>query len=92
MCDFDEETIAAPKVIAPSASNTSDLDTEVSGIDPPVLGGLTQSMAIVVCEQTILYLGYSENSNHYLTKVSSLNSNNHIVCLHFMNISSIVSS
>ena len=73
MCDFGEESSSTPRVIAPSTSYmsgiTTDLDIELSGIDPPVLSGLTQSMAIVVDEQTILYLGYSESSNHYLTKV-----------------------
>ena len=69
MCNFGEYDSGAPKVIAPSASNTSDLDTEVSGIDPAVLSGLTQSMSIATGEQAILYLGYSENSNHYLIKV-----------------------
>ena len=73
MCDFGEESFVTPRVIAPSTSYTSgittDLDTEVSDIDPPVLSGLTQSMAIVVDGQTILYLGYSESGNHYLTKV-----------------------
>ena len=62
-----------PRVIAPSTSYmsgvVSKLDTEVSGIDPAMLSGLTQSMAIVVDEQTILYLGYSETNNHYLLKV-----------------------
>ena len=73
MCDFGEDSSATPSVIAPSTGYmsgiTTDLDTEVSGIDPTVLSGLTQSMAIVVDEQTILYLGYSESSNHYLIKV-----------------------
>ena len=73
MCDFGEASSSTPRVIAPSTSYmlsiTSTFDTQVSGIDQTVLSGLTQSMAIVVDEQTILYLAYSESSNHYLTKV-----------------------
>ena len=65
------------RAIAPSATNympsvTADFDMEVSGIDPSVLSGLTQSMAIVVDEQTILYLAYTDNSNYYLMKVGYL--------------------
>ena len=86
MCDFGPESSITPRVIAPSTSYMSGieskLDTEVSGIDPAVLSGLTQSMAIVVDERTILYLGYSETNNHYLVKVcfllcSFLHSNNY---------------
>ena len=68
MCDFGEGG-SVPRVIAPESSITDDLDTEVSGIDSSVLNGLTQSMAIFVDGQTILYLGYSDSSGHYLSKV-----------------------
>ena len=50
MCDFGGESSFTPRVIAPSTGYMSgiitDLDTEVSGIDPTVLSRLTQSMAI----------------------------------------------
>ena len=74
LCDFGPDSSSTPRVIAPSATNyfpaiTANFDTEVSGFDPTVLSGLTESMTIVVDEQTILYLAYSESSNHYLTKV-----------------------
>ena len=72
MCDFGAGR-TTPRIIAPSTSYMSgvisELDTEVSGIDPTILSGLTQSMAIVIDEQIILYLGYSETNNHYLVKV-----------------------
>ena len=99
MCDFGIEDSATPRVIAPRTSYMSsitlDLDTEVSGIDPPVLSGLTQSMAIVVDEQTILYLGYSESSNHYLIKVHFIlnpfikHLSYHILCFFFDSIISV---
>ena len=68
MCDFSDGT-SDPRVIAPASLITDGLDTEVSGIDLSVLNGLTQSMAIFVDKQTILYLGYSDPSGHYLIKV-----------------------
>ena len=96
MCDFGEDSSSTPRVIAPSTSKsgiTLDLDTEVSGIDPPVLSRLTQSMAIVVDEQTIFYLGYSESSNHYLIKVGYfLNAVDKHLSYHFTCFSLTVSS
>ena len=79
-----------PRVIAPRASSymmgiISTFDTVVSGIDPPVLSGLIQSLAIVVDNQTILYMGYSETSNYYLTKVDFfLHAVDKHLCLHFV--------
>ena len=48
-------------------------------------------MAIVVDEQTILYLGYSESSNHYLTGRLLLNALDKHLSYHFIFFYSIIS-
>ena len=70
-CDFGLDSSTTPRVIAPATTFSSDLDTEIVGIKPSFLGGLTKTMAIAVDQHTFLYLGYSNNSDSFLVKVKS---------------------
>ena len=70
MCDFGTFSSATPRVIAPALLLTSDLDVELSdGIKSSVLQGLTQTIAIALGQEVLVYLGYSEQNAHFLSKV-----------------------
>ena len=70
MCDFGTVSSTTPRVIAPSKLLSADLDMELTnGVNSSILQGLTQTMAVTLDQQIIVYLGYSAGNGHFLSKV-----------------------